>query len=173
MLTEQLHSRVFPCLRHMETLSVASLAHEVLTQLWCCNTAKAVLAHEGTSHQGAEQRWHLAPGCCTSFIQQDICNLAVTRFSATMSFEWKHIVKKNCWFTPFENIELYKIFFYMKEMSFQRRKSCSPVLQCQWESGISPLKPWAAARTEEYLEIVLPFPCLLIGVEMLCQNPHI
>lgn len=87
VLTEQLHSRVFPCLRHMETLSVASLAHEVLTQLWCCNTAKAVLAHEGTSHQGAEQRWHLAPGCCTSFIQQDICNLAVPRFSAMMSCE--------------------------------------------------------------------------------------
>lgn len=173
VLTEQLHSRVFPCLRHMESLSATTSAHQVLTQLWCCNTAKAVLACEGTSLQGPEHCWHLAPGCCTSFIQQDICNLAIPRFSAMMSFEWKHSVKKNCWFTPFENTELYKFFFYMEKISFQRGKSCSPVLQCQQEFGISPLNPWAAARTEECLERVLPFPCLFIEVEMLCQNPHI
>lgn len=88
---------------------------------------------------GAEGCWHLAPGCCTSFIQQDICNLTVPSLSAVMSFEWKHIVK-NCWFTPFENTEIYKIFFYMKKISSQRGKSCSPVLQCQLESGLLPVK---------------------------------
>lgn len=44
VLTEQLHSRVFPCLRHMETVWVSSSAYKVLTQLWYCSTAKAVLA---------------------------------------------------------------------------------------------------------------------------------
>lgn len=60
-LTEQLYSRVVPCLRHTKTCSVASSAHKVPAQLQCWDTAEAVpcvrLPHtKGVSDAGT-QHW--------------------------------------------------------------------------------------------------------------------